>query len=243
MTLVAGWYGKMPSLGDFAHRRLSMEFINTWDAWLQSSLAASRSHLADEWLEIYLTSPMWRFELMPGVCGSNAWAGILMPSVDKVGRHFPLTLALELQLQPPFDAASRILAAEAWFQGLEKVALSALDIDFLPDDLERDLALLPFPAPPAPRPDQDRAVNELARWWQDPSAAPECVDVPVETSVVEIVRATAGNAFGASCVGKSLWWSRAGECAPTELHCCSGLPPAHYFAVLLQGTRRRGERA
>ena len=23
---------------------------------------------------------------MPGVCGNKAWAGILMPSVDKVGR-------------------------------------------------------------------------------------------------------------------------------------------------------------
>jgi hypothetical protein len=29
---------------------------------------------------------------LPGLIGSNGWAGVLMPSVDRVGRQFPLTL-------------------------------------------------------------------------------------------------------------------------------------------------------
>lgn len=239
MMLVAGWYGKMPSLGDFAHRRLSLGFISTWDAWLQSSLAASRSRLGDNWLETYLTSPIWRFALMPGVCGENAWTGLLMPSVDKVGRHFPLTLALELALHPPLDPLSAILDAEAWHQGLEKIALSALDIEFSPDDFERHLALHPFPAAPTPHAAQVRAVTQLARWWQDTAASPVCFDVPGDVLVVNIIKSAAKQSFAATARGKSLWWLQAsGEDAPAELHCCSGLPPEPYFSILLQGTQR-----
>ena len=98
MALAAGWYGKIPALGDFASRRLSTEFISTWDSWLQHSMAASRATLGERWLDIYLTSPIWRFALMPETVDASAWAGLLMPSVDKVGRHFPLTFALELAL-------------------------------------------------------------------------------------------------------------------------------------------------
>src|ERR1043165_7880768 len=53
---IAGWYGKMPCLGDFASRRLTPDFITPWDAWLQRSIATSRQQLGEQWLEIYLTS-------------------------------------------------------------------------------------------------------------------------------------------------------------------------------------------
>ena len=93
---IAGWYGKLPCLGDFASRRLDAEFITPWDAWLQRCIATSRQQLGEQWLDIYLTSPMWRFILAPGICGERACAGVLLPSVDKVGRYFPLTFALPL---------------------------------------------------------------------------------------------------------------------------------------------------
>ena len=30
-TLIPGWYGKIPSLGDFASRRLPQSFVAAWD--------------------------------------------------------------------------------------------------------------------------------------------------------------------------------------------------------------------
>ncbi len=86
-------------VGDFVSRRLPASFV------LLGRMAASRlclpaeTELGAEWLETYLTSPIWRFALSGGVCGDRACAGIFMPSVDKVGRYFPLTLAA-------FDRAS-----------------------------------------------------------------------------------------------------------------------------------------
>jgi hypothetical protein len=81
---VPGWYGKIASLGDFASRRLSPDFISRWDGWLQQVMSASRGHLGEAWLNAYLTSPVWRFILFPGVCGESSWVGVFMPSVDKV---------------------------------------------------------------------------------------------------------------------------------------------------------------
>ena len=87
-----GIYGKLPSHGDFLRRRVPDDFVGVWDAWLQASIAASRSDLGSEWLNLYLTSPAWRFCCDAGVCGANACAGVMVPSVDRVGRYFPLTL-------------------------------------------------------------------------------------------------------------------------------------------------------
>jgi type VI secretion system protein ImpM len=109
MTLTPGWYGKIPSLGDFASRRLPSDFIETWDTWLQHSMATSRAALGDRWLDIYLTSPAWRFVCAAGACGPRAVAGLIVPSVDRVGRYFPLTVVVEL----PAGAALVSLPQEA----------------------------------------------------------------------------------------------------------------------------------
>src|SRR3954465_3512054 len=89
---VVGFYGKLPSHGDFLKRRVSDGFVSVWDAWLQESLATSKAALGDAWLDVYLTSPAWRFICGPGACGPAVVAGVMVPSVDRVGRCFPLTL-------------------------------------------------------------------------------------------------------------------------------------------------------
>ena len=61
-----GFYGKLPSHGDFLRRRVSDAFVGGWDAWLQECLAASRAALGERWLDVYLTSPAWRFVCAAG---------------------------------------------------------------------------------------------------------------------------------------------------------------------------------
>ena len=122
-----GFFGKIPGLGDFVTRDLPREFLDTWDDWLQRSVAESKAALGDAWLNTYLNSPIWRFVLLPGVCGENGWAGILMPSVDKVGRYFPLTFASSLSDGVhPFQI---IEAGGDWFDAAETLALSVLQED------------------------------------------------------------------------------------------------------------------
>ena len=90
-----GWFGKIPSLGDFATRRLPPSFVEPWDEWLSAELSAARLVLADAWSATYAGAPIACFSLGAGTVDDHAWLGILVPSFDRVGRQFPLTLALQ----------------------------------------------------------------------------------------------------------------------------------------------------
>jgi type VI secretion system protein ImpM len=119
-----GFYGKLPSHGDFLRRRVDDDFLRVWDEWLQQSLAASRSALGNDWLDIYLTSPVWRFACDAGVFGRKGFAGVIAPSVDRVGRYFPLTIVFEIPEQAqPLMIAQR---GEAWFDRVERLILETL---------------------------------------------------------------------------------------------------------------------
>jgi len=162
-TTAAGWYGKLPSLGDFASRRLDQDFIETWDHWLSAGLAAWREREPSAWLERYLHGPSWRFLLRPGAlapglqAGAAVWAGVLMPSVDRVGRYFPLTLALPLPELPSSPAQADALLN--WLHGLDDIALDAMDEDWSADQLEAELARLGTP-PSLPTQDEEEGAAD-----------------------------------------------------------------------------------
>lgn len=129
-----GFYGKLPIVGDFVHRRLPQDFVRPWDNWLQSALLTSHKQLGAEWKNRYLTSAIWRFILSAGLCGNKAVAGIMMPSVDKVGRYYPLTVATLFECALPI---SDLLTQEnQWFESLEEVALNALENDLSLHDFD-----------------------------------------------------------------------------------------------------------
>lgn len=126
-----GWFGKLPGMGDFAHRRLPAPFREQWDCWLQNGLAGLHARHADDWTAHYLESPLWCFALGPDTIDAKAWIGVLMPSVDGAGRYFPFMLASE------FDA--RVDAA-AWWACAAGAALEALEADLDPERFEALLA-------------------------------------------------------------------------------------------------------
>lgn len=138
-----GLYGKLPIFGDFVVRHLNTEFVSPWDSWLQDSLADSRQMLGSAWLNYYLVAPIWRFVIGPGVLGDSAWIGVMVPSVDRVGRYFPLTLIQPMDLD--IDITATYLANSKWFQLVESLGADALrhDLDF--EEYESKLRGLPAP--------------------------------------------------------------------------------------------------
>jgi len=124
-TFAAGWYGKVPGTGDFVGRRLSAPFREGWDRWLQGTIAGSRERLGADWRGSYLFMAVWRFVFSPGLLTPSAWAGLMAPSVDAVGRYFPLAVASELP-STSLDLVRTLLAAEGWFDEIESIALDAL---------------------------------------------------------------------------------------------------------------------
>ena len=132
-----GWFGKLPGTGDFAQRRLSHRFIQVWDAWLQLNLFELRN-LHEDWSEKYLQAPVWHFRLGADLINANEWIGVLMPSVDSVGRYFPLTLAVELfPLNDELADAQEYI--QQWWSVSAELALRALEGD--QDAASFDIAL------------------------------------------------------------------------------------------------------
>jgi len=218
----AGFYGKLPSLGDFVTRRLPAQFVQPWDLWLRESLATSKAQLADGWLDHYLTSPLWRFALSPGIAGQSGWAGVLMPSVDRVGRYYPLTLACPLPLGTnPFQ----FLCTPEWFERAETLALTGLEETF---DLARfDAAVLALGAGlPQPEPGEPAAPGGRDAWH---------IQVSTATDLQRACPVLAAHALEEVFFAYSLWWSNGSERVAPSLLASQGLPAPEGFAALLAG--------
>src|SRR5690349_9150235 len=119
-----GFYGKLPSHGDFLRRRVSDAFVDAWDAWLRECIAASRTTLGPRWLDVYLTSPAWRFACAAGACGSAPVIGVVAPSVDQVGRYFPLTLVADLPADVNLITAAS--SSERFLDAAERLVIETL---------------------------------------------------------------------------------------------------------------------
>ena len=221
MSAEIGIYGKLPAHGDFVGRHFSNEFIQVWDDWLQRCLATSQDQMAEHWLDIYLTSPIWRFVLSPGIIDSQAWVGIMMPSVDQVGRYFPLTFALPIS----GDVSSHVIMARGneWFSQIERVALAALDEALNVDVVDERLAECDRPRWPRVQVAQDLRfpwVSKLANEAMTPSASyPYLMDAYVKQQFPT----------------HSLWWTQGSERVPPSFLTAPGLPMASSFAALMDG--------
>jgi len=215
-----GIYGKLPSNGDFVSRRLPTTFVEPWDRWHQESIADSRDQLGERWLEIYLTSPVWRFVLAPGTAGQSAWAGLLMPSVDQVGRYFPLTLACPLPVAVnPLDT---LTGAAAWYESAETLLLSCLDQDLTLAVFDHQVTALgpPSSLPPSNAPGPGKAVARR---------------MPLPADLAAICPCLLHQALGELFFAYSLWWSDGSEVIEPSVLLCQGLPPSAGFAGMLAG--------
>lgn len=217
-----GFYGKLPARGDFVARRLGRPFIDAWDGWLQQSIIASRAALGALWLDCYLTSPIWRFALGAGACGPNQVLGIVMPSVDAVGRYFPLMLGLER----PAESDCRGAAGDAcaWYQAIEDLALAALEDGFQLGRFDEAL--------PSPRLDAADAGAVADGAADEALAAPgRHVLLAGSASADQLCRRWLGGSAGR----RTVWWTSGSDRVAPSFLACPGLPASEGFASLLDG--------
>jgi type VI secretion system protein ImpM len=224
---IPGWFGKIPSLGDFAVRRLPPGFVKPWDEWLSAELSAARSILADDWAATYRQAPMLCFSLAAGVLDEHIWNGVLVPSFDRVGREFPLTIA---QGRPQYPA----LAVERqWWAALATTGRRALEPGCGAEGLETALALL-VEHQPAPGHAAEPDIQHMAT----PPAG-----TPVHTTDI-LSRPGDGKSAWSSwpADGNSAWWHWPGDGKSTRPPWCvndspDGAPAV--FSGLPRGVRFR----
>ena len=165
-----GYFGKLPSFGDFVHQVLPQDFATRFHEWLQLSMAAGRDALGEDFLRCYLNCPAWKFIASRGVCGEQPVVGITIPSVDRVGRYFNFTLATVLPLDT--NPVAYVIGNTDGFRELEDTALDILENDYGKDEIEnlvRQLALK-FDAAGEGRSTVDPSADSIRLSLDHPSA-------------------------------------------------------------------------
>jgi type VI secretion system protein ImpM len=227
--LAIGWYGKLPGSGDFVTRRLPHAFLDPWDAWLRTVIAGSRALLGEGWQDAFLSMPAWRFVLGRGVAGEEAWAGLIIPSVDAVGRYFPLTAACRLPLRDA-NPLRTLCTARLWYDELEPVVLgvlapgadrNAFDSELARRRFNRDLIVCREPL------EQGTPVRETRSdsFW---------MPLPPDGDIDPFLKGPGGPASitaGPECV----WLAEDSEIFGRCLLLGNGLPAAEQFCAMMNG--------
>lgn len=216
-----GFFGKLRSAGDFVQRRLPAPFVQAWDRQLGQALARAQAQLGETWDARYGAGPVWRFMLPRGVCGEQAWVGVVGPSQDRVGRTFPMTLAA------PFDgdtaAARQILACRTWFEALEQIQREACAETVSVEVFDRLVMALPDPAATM-EPDTGWILSQVQQ-----SASCCRLPLPIDDRFLGACWVELAARRDRWC----LWWSGGdGRQAPTVLATCGMVSN---YAALLNG--------
>lgn len=220
----SGIYGKLPAYGDFIIRNLKPAFVNQWDEWLQRYIAVSREQIGEGWLDVYLTSPIWRFVMSPGVIDSNVYAGVMMPSVDRVGRYFPISVINTFSSQVnPIDIVAQ---EQQWFQNMEDLCLSALNGEIDADELVDKIAALNLGVESDYIPTTD--IGSIGPMTFEIDA---CDSAQVKTILPYLLNATLSTGLASF----SIWMTSGSERIPPLLFSSQGLPQVNSASSMLDG--------
>lgn len=222
---VSSCYGKIPTLGDFVHRGMGRRQIETWDEWLQGCMSESRRALGDDWLDLYLEAPVWYFAAGPGNIDQQTWIGVLIPSVDRVGRYFPFSILREFGGGSPLGAMRQ---ARAWYTEAERLALDCLDEQFQSSDLEPRLGRMPELETGTFEPaDERESVPD--------SATGRVYLLGSSPSTNEVLSTIADDTLLQLYPGYSVWWTAGSSAVPAALLVASAMPDHAAFSAMLDG--------
>ncbi len=228
--IIKGYYGKVSTHGDFVSRGLPASFIDPWDAWLQEAIVTSHLHLGDDWLNCYLTGPIYRFVLAPGICGENSWFGIMMPSVDRVGRYYPMTITtMNRSNINPFILLQQEIS---WFTKIEALALTSLTDDFSLKQFNHELNLLQPEifnknCESVIKNKKNNNKQEIHHAWQQ--------TIQTNQTINNLIPCFLDNFLKEYCFSYSLWWTRGSERVDPSLLICEGLPPFDGVSAMFDG--------
>jgi len=144
VELEIGWFGKLPSAGDFVFRRIPRALLDELDNWLSRGLAEYRAAVPGDWRKHFAAAPVWNCAIPASVIGGNTLIGLLVPSRDRVGREFPLCAGVLL----PRNAATNQLLAEVpgWLWSLGEAVVEARDRALPLDEFDAIVRSIPLPS-------------------------------------------------------------------------------------------------
>ncbi|WP_413480928.1 type VI secretion system-associated protein TagF [Serratia proteamaculans] len=214
-TTSIGWYGKIPSAGDFLQRRLPDLVVNNWAHWFHNGLVNLQRNPPGPNGHPFSNAPVWNF-VIPATLGSQyVQMGCLLPARDRVGRHYPIC-ALRLFCQQDWRMQQLNMAAE-WYNQLGHRLLNGVRNGFSAEQLDRSLLEIPVLASPPVETDSEilsiigfQHPDVPGLGWQQ---AADCFDPAQYTS---------------------FWWTNQADGHPLYTHVHSGNLTVQLFSLLFE---------
>ncbi|WP_293865845.1 type VI secretion system-associated protein TagF [uncultured Alsobacter sp.] len=223
-----GLFGKLHAKRDFIAVSTPRAFLNCWEPWLQGAMSASRHALGDAWQPAFLEAPIWRFWLGPALCGVPV-LGAMMPSIDGVGRYYPLTL---IACDPDVPSGTPAIpppehnAQDAWFAEAEALLFDTLDPNRPFEHTTAALEALSHPetAPVLAGP-LEPAYGGVVTAEGDPT------QFDVGTSFAQL----RAGAWPLQQAGLTCWWTAGGAGYPPRAATFAGMPDPYFLTGVLTG--------
>lgn len=223
-----GFFGKIPANGDFVTRQLKQDTIDNITNWMMEFIDESKKQLGDNWLSIYLTSPVWRFATSAGCFNDYPCQGIIFPSVDKVGRYFPMmVLANSNGKDTPIDI---FLEKQHWYENVEKESLLVLDDSDTLEGFVKRLELL------------SESNNDSYDAHDTQFAINHSTDIELPIALThtnlkanQVFASTIDSLLTSKHEQYSLWWTDSSNKIPPGFMLCQGVPSKRHCVAMLDG--------
>jgi len=212
-------YGKYPAKRDFVAFNLPTVFLSRLEAWLQSGIAISRERLGSAWHDYYVIHPIWNFRVGADILGADT-VGSIMPSVDAVGRFFPLVLLAHAQSGKCYPPAFAIPIG--WFSNVHQRLLSALSEQDVPEPVEllRDLD------EPLSEPIAKAAIREIRGVF--------CMTIDPANITADLERFCEEERLVAT-KNQAMFWTSGGQFVVPQVLVTVGMPSPEIYTRMMSG--------
>ena len=220
-----GFYGKLPFYADFLHLSNNEKLVEEWEKWAQQTLHKSQQiHGKDYWLEQYVKSPVWQFMLTPGVINDSAYIGVMIPSVDSVGRYYPFMFYIKVVSN---DLSSLLVAdLSSWLAEIQDYILQILELDtYSFEELKR-------------------GIIDISNKYIDNNDSSDVKQIQEDYSTIVFSHSKYHHQQTLtqlqfitmlSCHNQSIWWCDETDTMKANSAVITGMPSARVYLAMLNG--------
>lgn len=224
-----GCFGKVRSCGDFISRHIPHAIESKFNDWLDAGLIETKHKFQQRWLDYYLTSPVWNF-VIAWPAQDRSVAGVMMPSMDKVGRYFPLIALHEIEGNGSLKLDLN--------QDIEDLLLSSLDKGLELEDFIAGLDQIGGNN----RFSREVPIKEVTRIHTHNLGNLEKISSQL-LARNHLSQETANDNFAiyqheseTNVQPQSIWWTRGSEQMGPTMLCCQEFPPIEGIHATLDGS-------
>lgn len=225
--LSSGYYGSISSEPKPIKHNVNRNFVNVWSDWtelLVAFLDLERNHRV---ISHYLGGPSYRYALSQGVCGEQAYIGVMVPNVDNDGNPSPFTVCATLPKDcNPVVEHQRL---NAWYVAAEKTIQTTKASDFQCEDLPTAIQELNQICGSMSTPVS--SLQDSSGSGQIAIRRPLDSDTPTLNSYQDILHVV----LSEICFGYSIWYTAGNNSVDASMLLTQGLPPIDSVVAMFDG--------